>query len=50
MVSAPPKPQPLTCQKPMGEYLSRRACGKKVKGKRTLANGCAAGIWVHTTA
>ena len=33
MVSAPPKPQPLTCPKPMGEYLSRRACGKKVKGQ-----------------
>ena len=33
MVSAPPKPQPLTCPKLMGEYLSRRACGKKVKGQ-----------------
>ena len=33
MVSAPPKPQPLTCPKPMGEYLSRRPCGKKVKGQ-----------------
>ena len=33
MVSAPPKPQPLTCPKPMGEYLSRRPCGQKVKGQ-----------------
>ena len=33
MVSAPPKPQPLTCPKPMGEYLSRGVCGKKVKGQ-----------------
>ena len=34
MVSAPPKPQPLTCPKPMGNgYLDRHACGKKVKGQ-----------------
>ena len=34
MVSAPPKPQPLTCPKLMGNgYLDRFACGKKVKGQ-----------------